>query len=499
MYFSINDIYYFHHTKNNVELTDPFIINYTKYLKEHKGSSSKTIRIHVTSIHKFWLYAMYMPPRVTDDLRNYIIKYRDTLLQGFEINEKITDTISGISLNITTNTFKKLHSASMDMRILKEYYTYLIDPLLNPLVDKLDAVASMMYFTKDDETPLIAKEKYSPAAIGYGLKARGIKRVALMEKQTIFTALSTSKRNRNNNPSDIRELYKAIPIRGFEIMLERAKDNPRKRLLYLLCAGTSARIGQALNLTKWDVHLSKALKDCHTFLIDPLSKDIPILPNGKALFEQGPRIDMLLAHGVNPRVKPHSLITFKGEAIPSKKTTQRSLYFFSERYEQMFYDTYVEVRSLSDKNSPFIFQTSTGKRWKTSGAQKEIARDIKWIKDNHPEIDMPKTKAFHGLRHLYGRSMADIAYYISSKVQNGGFLYGPNNEVLNIVEVWREATATFMGHKSMSAVDVYFNVSEYVKGFAMDLVKQNKKELEQMRSRMIAKSNILVTQEIKNG
>jgi len=68
-----------------------------------------------------------------------------------------------------------------------------------------------------------------------------------------------------------RQTIKYFPMELYDELLENAK--PRERLLYLLCGACSARIGQALNLTLYDIDYENR----EVWLINPKSDDTGLI------------------------------------------------------------------------------------------------------------------------------------------------------------------------------------------------------------------------------
>lgn len=477
MYIEAAGKYYFHHIKDEIEHTDPNVPNYSEYLSL-TGKKHLTIKKYISAIHKYWLYALYNQSSDGETFFHYIARYRKLLEVGFQIQEKCFSLLASETFYITTDSYKSLQNTNIDFIALESFYKFITDENINPLYRELDNKNINLHYKQLNTEKMKIADKHSKGS-GYGLQAKGIMRQALMERLTVFSNFSNSKTNKFSTPK--KDDTFIFPYNAFKLLLQEARDNPRRRLLYLLCGGTSARRGQALNLTRWDIDLYEK----KVYLIDPLSKRFPKGNDGGALFGQLPRFDMLLKYNINPNLKPHVDIAFK-YPIPTVTASEQSLHFFADNYRDLFFETYIELKGTLDNSNPFIFQTNTGGRADPSNLSKEIKKDLLALKRKYPELKIPKlSNVFHSFRHMYGQVMANQAYFISAKSKSNGLYMTPHNKIENIVDMWQLFTAHCMGHNSIKSTERYFNPNQYIRDFAIELIKDNIYEFERLNNRLI--------------
>jgi len=337
-----------------------------------------------------------------------------------------------------------------------------------------------LYFDRQDEAGMRAKEKHGKGH-GYGLKSRGIMRSSLLERVTVFTDLARSKKYRHKAKQNIND-SQAISIEAFDELLKDAK-NPRDRLIYLLCGACSARRSQALNLTRYDIDLVNK----KVYLPDPLSHERPVDDKGRVFLGQPPRIELLRSLGINPHADPHRSIAHK-YPIPIRGEPDRSLTFLPGPYEKMFFDTYSELLKTIHKDTPFVFQTLKGDRWKKTRANETIRRDFDKLDNKYPEFHLKNlTQTFHSLRHMYGRTMANLAYFLDAKHSEYRNMSLPGcEEPVSMFNIIKLITQHAMGHESTLSTDVYFNPSGLMKDFATEHIQKNIDHVNAISSKILS-------------
>ena len=464
MYKLINGKYYFHHVKKGKEYSDPNIPEYCNYLREYKGASLGTLEKYIGSIHKFWIYALYFPSDKDQTIQEYATSYRTVLAtKGFVVREIVKESSYNFEMTKIIYTAKKIADPNSDMIALQSFYQFMTNPKVNPTFELIGSFPIDIYYDKLNDEQMDIKDKYSKGH-GYGLKSRGIMRRALTAHLNVFTNLINKKYSRKNTQN--RKKKKAFKYEVFEALLEVA--DTRDKLLYILCGGTSARIGQALNLTKYDVDLLNK----RVYLIPPGSHLRPQDTEGYAFLGQPPRIELLAKYGIDSNKSPHNLNRFK-YPIPTEDDENGFLHFLTDQLRDMFLETYSQLSREITPNNPFIFQTSTG-RYIRSEAHDNLKKNLAKVKDKYPQFtDKELDMAFHGFRHMYGQIMASIAYYLQANSVELTNLEMPDGRSTNIIELWKTFTRRKMGQSSPSSIDIYFNPESYVMDYALDLVKEN--------------------------
>ena len=209
---------------------------------------------YIEAIHKFWLYNLYIKPYAShnETLTQYLYDYKDVIRnKGFKIRQKVE---YGNFKTIATIAKYRTTKSPIDFIALKEYFKFICNETVNPNYYLLNesSLDFGIYINKKNLKKLETKAKYGISS-SYGLKPRGLSRYLLAPTITIFDELIKNKSNKNDEIASYSR-DQAMPIEMFNALLEIA-DNPKRKLYYLLCGGTSARLSQALHLTKYDVQL----------------------------------------------------------------------------------------------------------------------------------------------------------------------------------------------------------------------------------------------------
>ncbi len=465
----VGEEYYFVQMKNGSMIFDPVISEYSKYLHQTTiGIGS--ISAYMTSIHRFWLYALYFPSSPQETFFNYVATYKRAMKKGFAIREKRKNDITGIVFEHNIFTSKALSPTTINKELsaIEGYFSYLSDPKVNPFFEKLSQVPFDLYYDRIDEQYMRHREA-SGKNIGYTLKSKGLMRLAIAKKVSVLKSLRSSRRKDGGKK---RSSSKAFPIQAFDQLLKVAK--PRDRLLYLLCGAAGARIGQALSLTTWDLDITNQ----RVYLPDPMSEEAPCNRDGSVFLNQDGRKSLLWEkYKINVEQSPHNLIRHKG-FIPAQSDPDRALHFFLPRYREMFFDTLEEVlgSNLPEFSMlsphPFVFQTSTGKRHLPTGAYDILGRNTKKIKSSLPKTFFKnQINAFHGLRHMYGSMMANIAILLESRLPSINKKRGLDLAPISLYRSWKVFTARKMGHTSIASVETYFKSDANIENIIMEEVQ----------------------------
>jgi integrase len=231
--------------------------------------------------------------------------------------------------------------------------------------------------------------------------------------------------------------YRAFPFELFIQLVEIA--NPRERLIYLLCGGASARIGQALNFTLYDVDYDKK----NVWLCDPTSdyKCGLINQSRKSWLKEKYNIDC-------SKDKPHNLVGFK-YPLPHNPKANRPLYWMDLAIKDMFFVTLLEYEPIKEHlreyKHPFAFVTKNRKRIYAKNVDTTFKRHCKKLQSLNKGYDL-SSLGLHSLRHMYGVYMAELyAMAIEGKI----------NIPPDKIKIYCQHG---MGHTSSKSTDIYFNM-----------------------------------------
>ncbi len=231
--------------------------------------------------------------------------------------------------------------------------------------------------------------------------------------------------------------YRAFPFELFMKLLEIAK--PRERLLYLLCGGASARIGQALNFMFYDVDYDKK----RVWLCNPTSD------YRCGLINKSRRVWMKEKYNIDCfKDEPHNQFGFK-YPIPYNPKANRPLYWMDTAIQDMFFETLLEYNPikehLREPKHPFAFVTKNGNRLYARSVHKSFKKHCKILQNTNKDYDLSGL-GLHSLRHMYGVYMAELY----SMAIEGKIDIAPDK-----IKIYCQHG---MGHKSMSSTDIYFNM-----------------------------------------
>ena len=482
----INNKAFFHHIKNGVEYTDPYICEWSEW-KRLTERSIGTIKVQAGYIFKFWIYSLYFPAEKNESMLKYIVNYKRVIMdRGFQIEQELT-TSSGGKFKQVIYEAKKTNSIINDLVALQSFFQFIYDhKTLSEHNDLPDLPKSNFYYDQLDIEGMKAKERHSKGH-GYGLKAKGIMRESLMNRITVFTDLiKGAKKNSKRSSSISIDNLDSMPLGMYERLLEVAP--PERKLLYLLC-GAAPRIGQALHLTWFDVDQTNK----RVFLVNPKSrnKEYPIDAKGYLFLDQPPRKKLLAEYGIDIELGHHKNIRWKTGEIPSVDDDEGFLHFIFDKWRDMFFETYLKVISntpiLHRKKNPFVFQTSTGKRLLPTEAYDGLQIDMTLVKKKYPEWSHSQIKGgFHLFRHMYGSIMSGCAYLGLAQDNSLNNIDVGGIKRMNIVQLTKVAVAKKMGHASgSSSADLYFKPDRYINIFVMDILKERMDEVRAANKKIV--------------
>lgn len=463
MYRFIGNKCYFHAEKEDTEYYDLFIPHFSEFL--HRTKTHNTVKKYITAIHRYWLYSLFFPNDesftwLDFTFRDWLSEYEVALKKGFRVKMNCY----GAQAKSKGDYFvsKPVSNTGQEFAFLESYFKYLYDKDVNPLYELSQNEELVLFSGARDYKALDIKAKYGKGS-GYGLKARGLARESLAERVTIFSEFKKRKKSYGKNHLYSNQVF---PFALYDELLEIADD--RSKLLYLLCGAASARVGQALSLTKFDIDM----KNKNVYLVDPRSERVPLEPNGDALFGQESRNKLLAGYKINFNTGKYLNIQFK-YPIPVARTKKQDLFFIRDEYEKMFFEVYARYRNKIKDDYPMVFQTRSENKdniWLPSNATDRFSRDIEKLKEKYPKYAkrLNLQNKFHSLRHMFGQFIANMAYMNSDKLNRDHTTRMPNLEIKNTIELYKEFCAKKMGHES-DAVEIYFNAD-----FAVDSYIQMK-------------------------
>lgn len=483
MYKFVGDQCYFYIEKDGKEYHEPFIANYSKYLIAKKKKSIGTVRKHITAIHRFWMYSLFSP---NDDsfswlefsFSDWLAEYQNALERGIVIKKIYYNEELGFKTKGVYYESKPLKETYYEFVALEKYFIYLNDKNINPLYELSKNEELVIFSGIKDYRSLDLRAKHNHGS-GYGLKAQGLAREALAEKLTVFSEFKERGAERN-----ILSGNKIFPFAMYDSLLEMADD--RSKLLYLLCGATSARVGQALSLTMFDVDMQNK----KVYLVDPRTDRVPTNEYGEDLFGQQSRKRLLAEYGIDFRWHKYKRIGFK-YPIPIIATGKQDLFFIQEGYREMFFETYARYSKTINSDYPMVFQTSSNHShniWLPSNAGQKFKKHIDELKRLYPEQAnfLNLKNKFHSLRHMFGQFMANMAYENSDKFSRDHTTRMPDLEIRNTIEIYKEFTAKKMGHSSKKAVDIYFNSDFLVDSYIQKKIQEKHKFSTKMKETIMS-------------
>jgi hypothetical protein len=86
---------------------------------------------------------------------------------------------------------------------------------------------------------------------------------------------------------------------------------------------------------------------------------------------------------------------------------------------------------------------------------------------------------------MYGRCMADFAFITHSKTFKKFDIILPNNNMANLIEVWKIFTKKKMGHSCIESTEKYFNMSGRIEKYVEDIISENQKNILRFKNELI--------------
>ncbi|MFK5938599.1 MAG: tyrosine-type recombinase/integrase [Sulfurimonas sp.] len=423
----------------NIVISPANFKRWIKLLKDNRNLKYLTLKRYSHAINKFITWTLYKPREAEESLLDYLLRYRkDFLLEcnSIIVEDKYDDGEISFTIEriILTNSTKSFNSINLEMSIIESYFTFLKE--IGASSDSLQS----------DEIDWLYEKNKSSSSVhsGYGLAMRDSLLEIYGKKKSILRPLKTN----NSGNED-----KFFPFYFFYELLDMSE--PQEKLLYLLCGGAGARVGQALSLTWLDIDYENR----EVYLIDPRSDMYsPLL--------EIPRISLLKErYNINPNTdKPHADIAFK-YPIPLE---YGPLTFITHYLESEVFKTFRYIVQIPEyvAKHPFVFTTSTGNRLSVVQANRLFTKRLKQLKEKYPLNpedenyfhirQLHKAKGIHSLRHMFAVAIADIGLSVPE--------IG--------IDTARALTQNMLGHKNPASTEVYFKVANLAKKYYKSIIKE---------------------------
>jgi integrase len=415
----INDKYYFSICINNKTFMLPELEKYVRNKLMIKRIKYKTLITKISTLKNFIIWTLANPVSNDEDLILYLARYLESCENGFRVYDNIYVEELGESIEylLLDSTPKQASTVNKDKAIIEDFLKVTNQDLFENF--KLHKnIQSLNHSTKHSVHD------------GYGLRMGSLAQNAFSNEESIIP----------NKINAIQGDIKAFPYELFDELLQLAQ--PRERLIYLLSGACSTRASQALNLTLYDIDYTNQ----RVWLIDPRSNDqLGVHGVGRKNFLKN-------VYNINAsKDKPHANIGFKAP-IPLRYKERLPLFWFSNIYKNLFFQTLSEFKSIPESNRvpkhPFFFVSSTGKRLTPQQVDITFKAHCKKLKKIYPEYAVQLDRiGLHSLRHMFGVVMATF----EAKIIMSG---NKHNIPLDQIKI---TTQEAMGHKSKSSTDIYFN------------------------------------------
>ena len=421
MYKEINNEYFFTLYINDKLYFFPELENYIKVkilVKRIKPNSLKTI---LSTLKSFIIWTITNFNNEKEELVFYLSRYLSDCENGFEI----FDTIFSPELN---------ERIEYNILSIKPQQSSTVDKNKSIIEDFLKSTNQKLFesFNLEKNIKSLNHASINSVHDGYGLKMGSLAQKAFAND---FSIIPSRNKSLGND-------FKSFPYQLFNSLLEIS--SPREKLIYLLCGACSARVSQVLNLTLYDFDYENK----HVWLIDPRNNDqLGIHGIGRKTF-------LTDVYNIDAtKDKPHSNIGFKAP-IPLRFKNRIPLYWISNIYRNLFFDTLAEYKFLPESSRipkhPFFFVTNSGARLTPQQVHATFTSHCEKLKklfpDNAYNLD---GLGLHSLRHMFGVMMASFQTTILMNKKD--LKYNIPLEQIKIIA--KEA----MGHRSLSSTDVYFN------------------------------------------
>ncbi|WP_294966263.1 tyrosine-type recombinase/integrase [Sulfurimonas sp.] len=389
-------------------------LEWTLWLATIRNCSPSTIKSYARMMDEFWVWTLYNDVKENETFAFYLARFREALLSGYKIKETVYDDYLKMDVIITVINKKAKSKQTINNALIGiSSYMYYIDE--SDLVENKNFIDTLYEHKKSKKGPLGALDiKMSKSYLETFGKKQGIikpYRVPIKSSKTI----------------------KAFPYKSFKALLEIAE--PREKLLYLLMGACSARIGQAINLTLYDIDYEKE----DIWLLDPTLDYQDIYGNYRKQW-------LLNRYGIDiQRDKEHNDLTIQFKyPIPLK---HEPLYWINDSFKRIFFESiskytnnknYIK-ENLRDKVHPFFFVSNTGRRLKPRGIFTKFKKHIEILNEQGHHI--PTNIGLHSLRHMFGVAMAEVFAETGQEV---------------VFSLTKEA----MGHSNIDSTMIYFNLTE---------------------------------------
>ena len=407
------------------------------WLKDTRDLSDNTVKVFMKAMERFWIWSLYNPVKIDERFPSFQARYRKALREGFKILIKSDEHDTEIEICSCV-------------------------PLTKSTINKeLAGINSYFYFTEESE--LIEDHRFINHLYERQRSAKSF--LSGVKVKTSSTVLEAHGKKLSYMPpykiSRNRKHIKYFPLELFDELLKMAK--PRERLIYLLCGACSARIGQALNLTLYDLDFERQA----VWLLDPKSDYPDIYKNKRKVWlKEEYAIDM---NNDNEHNTPD--LQFK-YPIP---LYHEELYWLHDKYKDMFFDTlakYMRSENYISENArypthPFLFVTKNGRRVHSRDTLSRFKATLRKLSEAQEGMNHINDLGLHSLRHFFGHSMAEL--YAAT-----------GDETLFLI------TMEAMGHASEESTNIYFRMSSKTK---KEILKKHAKNIYAIKEKNQKKRN----------
>jgi len=394
--------------------------DWTIWMRRVRNLRANTVRTFAASMDRFWQWSLFNPVKDDESFTFYLARYRKDLLDGFSLVETVDDERFDDSVKVPVLSVPPLSRQTVNREIsgIRSFFQY------GEMEHLLDDQRYINY---------LYEHHRSRRSILSGMQVKkGRLSMELTGARMPFVAPFKTVKDRNR--------VKYFPPEHFDNLLSVAK--PRERLIYLLCGACSARIGQALNLTLYDIDYDRK----KVWLIDPKGDEWPDIRWAKRV----PRRRWLReSYGIDMGVSgPHNTpdLQFK-YPIPLKR--EALFWIGNGKYTDWFFETlaeYTKSREYAPESArypvhPFLFVTRSGRRVHARETLARFKRHLRVLVEDRGAPEEILDLGLHSLRHMFGHAMAE--------------LYAATGDDILVA-----VTQNAMGHASLESTLVYFNLSE---------------------------------------
>ncbi len=405
---------------NNDIITLDDSLEWSVWLKNVRDVADNTRRTFMKSMERFWIWSLYNPVEFDEKFPSYQARYREALREGFKITETIEDEEFQDELEVEICSCTPLQKITINKEIagINSYFYF---------TEEHDLLYDHRFINHLYERQRSAKSFLS----GINIKKSSLALEAFGQKIKYLPSYKIPKNNQTE---------KWFPMELFDTLLEVSK--PREKLIFLLCGACSTRIGQALNLTLYDIDYENQ----EIWLLDPKSDNINIYGNKR-------RIWLKEEYGIDMSDETHQHNTpdlqFK---YPIPFQHGPLFWINEEKYRTMFFQTLQAYQKsetympemIRHPKHPFLFTTKNGKRVHARETLSRLKSSMrKAIKKMNYARDISGL-GLHSLRHMFGHAMAEIYARVGDD---------------SLISITKDA----MGHANLDSTMIYFNISSETK------------------------------------